>query len=523
MDDTSDSMLSRINELEHVSLNQEKRDLYNKMEHTDENMFITGKAGCGKSYLLNYFVEHTTKKTVIVAPTGIAALNVGGQTIHSFFQLKLEPYHDLEDIKREGISGKQRMLMRELDVLIVDEVSMVSSNMMDAMDLKMRMANQNNQPFGGKQVLLFGDLYQLPPVINDKEAERCIEDKYGSKLFFRAPAFRHTTLHRYILNTIFRQDDEDFVRILNDIRIGHVSSDDLDMLNSRCGALSRLASHAKFVTITPRKDRAAEINQENLDKIPRQEYTYYASIEGNFGEKSYPTDKELKLKVGAQVMMLVNDVSDSSGHRRWANGSLGVISELTPSSIKVMINKVEYSIDRHAWNKKTYEYNPETKRLTKRIVASFKQYPLCLAYALTIHKAQGQTYQSVAIDMGNGAFDTGQTYVALSRCVSLDNLYLLTPISSRDIKVNQEVLNYMGDSDAYGESSVDVYRPGQKQIYDYDDEPEYNDDNEYHDSEPGYDDDSGDDDEYDDDDDYGDGDNENDSGYYDPDLDDLPF
>ena len=520
MSDTSNTMLSRVNELEHSSLNKEKRIIYDKMEHTDENMFITGKAGCGKSYLLNYFVNHTAKKTVVVAPTGIAALNVGGQTIHSFFQLKLEPYHDLEDIKREGISGRQRMLMRELDVLIVDEVSMVSSNMMDAMDLKMRMANLNNQPFGGKQVILFGDLYQLPPVISDKEAERCIEDKYGSKLFFNAPAFRHTTLHRYILNTVFRQDDEEFVRILNNIRIGNITNSDLDTLNTRCGALSRLARHEKYVTITPRKDRAAAINQENLNKIPKPEYTYYASIEGHFGEKTYPTDKELKLKVGAQIMMLVNDVPDTNGHRRWVNGSLGVISELTSSSVKVMINKVEYSIDRYAWNKKTYEYDPTTKRLTKKVVASFKQYPLCLAYALTIHKAQGQTYQSVAIDMGNGAFDTGQTYVALSRCVSLDNLYLLTPISSRDIKVDQEVLNYMGDSDSYGDSSVDVYKPGQRQIYDYDDDDELE-----HDDEDSFDydnDDSDDNSDYDDEDSNYDTDDVN-SEYYDPDLDDLPF
>lgn len=466
----SDKMLSRMNELTSSGLNKEKLDLYQRMENSHDNLFITGKAGCGKSYLLNYFVNNTSKKVVVVAPTGIAALNVGGQTIHSFFQLGWDDYLDPEDIKREGVSGKQRMLMRELDVLIIDEVSMVSSNLMDIMDLKMRMANNNNQAFGGKQVLFFGDLYQLPPVIGDKEAERCIIDKYGSKLFFKAPAFRHTTLHRCILNTVFRQTDKEFVRILNDIRVGKITGNDLSILNSRCGALENLGSHTKYVTITPRRDRAAQINQENLDKIPMKEYVYYANIEGVFGEKRFPTDKELKLKVGAQVMMLVNDTPDSGGRRRWANGTIGVVSELTPSSVKVMINKVEYSIDRYAWNKKVYDYDPDSGELTKRTVASFKQYPICLAYALTIHKAQGQTYQSVAVDVGSGAFDTGQTYVALSRCVSLDSLYLITPIQERDIKVDQEVLNYMGDSDAYGDSSIDVYRPGQKNSFDYDDE-----------------------------------------------------
>lgn len=331
------------------------------------------------------------------------------------------------------------------------------------------MANENNQAFGGKQVIFFGDLYQLPPVIGDKEAERCIEDKYGSKLFFAAPAFRHTDLKFYELKTVFRQNDEEYVKILNSIRVGNIWGGELEALNSRCNTLGNLSKHEKYVTITPTRAKAAQINQENLDKIPRQEFEYHAIIDGEFG-KQYPTERVLKLKVGAQVMMLVNDTADSSGHRRWANGTLAVVSELTPTSVKVYINKVEYSIDRHTWEKKVYDYDPESKKLVHRVVSKFNQYPICLAYALTIHKAQGQTYQSVAIDMHNGAFDTGQTYVALSRCVALDNLYLVTPIKSQDIRVDQEVVNYMHEHGSYDDSEPIVYRPGEKNVFDYDDE-----------------------------------------------------
>lgn len=471
MDNGPTTIIERTNELEHTGLNQEKIDLFNKMEHSNENMFITGKAGSGKSYLLKYFISHTKKNVVVTAPTGIAALNVDGQTIHSFFHLGWDDYQDLEKIKRDGVYGKEKMLMRGLDVLVIDEISMVSSNMMDAIDLKMRMANENNQAFGGKQVIFFGDLYQLPPVIGDKEAERCIEDKYGSKLFFAAPAFRHTDLKFYELKTVFRQNDEEYVKILNSIRVGNIWGGELEALNSRCNTLGNLSKHEKYVTITPTRAKAAQINQENLDKIPRQEFEYHAIIDGEFG-KQYPTERVLKLKVGAQVMMLVNDTADSSGHRRWANGTLAVVSELTPTSVKVYINKVEYSIDRHTWEKKVYDYDPESKKLVHRVVSKFNQYPICLAYALTIHKAQGQTYQSVAIDMHNGAFDTGQTYVALSRCVALDNLYLVTPIKSQDIRVDQEVVNYMHEHGSYDDSEPIVYKPGDKNVFDYDDEDE---------------------------------------------------
>ena len=466
---SNDSMLSRVNALEGSGLNQEKLNLFKRMEYSHENMFITGKAGSGKSYLLTYFIKNTNKKAVVVAPTGIAALNVGGQTIHSFFGLKPEDIQDLEEIKRDGVWGKRAMLMRELDVLVVDEVSMVSADLMDAMDLKMRMANGNNQAFGGKQVIFFGDLYQLPPVIGSNEVRRCIEDTYGSRFFFDAPAFRHTTLNFYELKTVFRQNDSAFVGVLNDVRVGNVTHNDLNLLNSRCDALENLSRHQKYVTITPTNAKAAQINQEKLDELTRPEFTYYATTTGEFG-KAYPTEKELKLKVGAQVMMLINDNPDSDGKRRWANGTLGVVSELTQNSIKVMIDMVEYVISKHTWEKKAYDYDPSTKQLTSRTIASFTQFPVKLAYAFTIHKAQGQTYQSVAIDMHNGAFETGQTYVALSRCVSLNNLYLKTPIHRDDIMVDQEVVNFMHKNGSYEETSVDVYKPNEKNVFDYDDD-----------------------------------------------------
>lgn len=442
------------------SLNQEKIDLFWRMERTNETMYVTGKAGAGKSYLLDFFVKHTRKSVAVVAPTGVAALNVGGQTIHSFFGLELA-VQDLDKIRKEGVYGKRQVLMRNIDTLVIDEASMVRVDVLDAIDLKLQLANGNSLPFGGKQVILFGDLYQLPPVV-EPQVDRYLEDKYGSVFFFAAPVFRRTVLNFYELKTVFRQNDIAFVGILNDIRTGNVTENELAALNSRYGLLQSRSVHDRFVTLTPKNETAARINQQMLDQLPRQEYTYNAIINGDFKQSSYPTEPALKLKVGAQVMMLVNDTADSlndSGNRgrRWVNGTLGVISELSESSIKVMINKVEHSIDRHEWTRNQYEYDATQKKLVARPVATFKQFPVRLAWALTIHKAQGQTYQSVAVDLDGGAFAAGQTYVALSRCVALENLYLATPIQRKDIIVNQEVVNFMGKNEDFDSGEARVY------------------------------------------------------------------
>lgn len=432
------------------SLNEEKAKLYDKMEHTDETMYITGKAGSGKSYLLEFFAKNTRKNIAIVAPTGIAALNVGGQTIHSFFALDFG-VQDIQAIRKKGVFGKRKTILQKLDTLVIDETSMVRVDILDAIDTKLQIANENSLPFGGKQVLLFGDLYQLPPVV-ESQISRYLIQKYGSIFFFRAPVFKRVPLKMYELKEVFRQkDDPAFMGILNDIRIGQITDSELSALNSRCIPHHHSMSD-RFLTLVARNETVSRINQSLLDDIHQPEYTYTATISGDFKQTSFPTEYELKLKVGAQVIMLKNDPLDDeqsiSEHgntgRRWVNGTLGIVSELGSNYVKVMINSVEHSIDRASWDKYEYIYDAETKKLTSRVVASFTQFPLRLAWALTIHKAQGQTYKSVEVDLEGGAFDSGQTYTALSRCVSLNNLYLAHPIDREDIIVNQEIIDFMG-------------------------------------------------------------------------------
>lgn len=426
--------------------NEEKIRIFNRMERANETMYITGRAGSGKSFLLEYFVKNTHKNVVKVAPTGISALNVGGQTMHSFFGLDIN-VQNLEEIKRKGVWGKRQEILKSIDVLIIDEVSMVRVDVMSAIDLKLQLANNNTLPFGGKQVLMFGDLYQLPPVV-EPQVDRYLTDKYGGVFFFNAPVFDRAPLPVYELKRVFRQKDPGFISILNDMREGRITDNELDVLN-HCSGTAPRDDHNRAIVLSPRNETVSRINQERLNQIGRPEYTYQASITGDFSKFGTPTEVELHLKVGAQVMMLKNDTEGDEATygtnrgRRWVNGTIGVVSELSQDMVKVMINKVEYRIDRATWEKKVYEYNANTKKLVARTVATFTQFPLRLAWALTIHKARGQTYKSVEVNLEGGAFSSGQTYVAVSRCVSLDSLYLTRPISREDIIVNQDVAGFM--------------------------------------------------------------------------------
>ena len=426
------------------SLNEEKVRLYNKMERTNDCMYITGRAGSGKSYLLDFFVKNTHKSVAVVAPTGVAALNIGGQTIHSFFALDIG-VQNIAEIRKKGVWGKLKEILSRIDTLIIDEASMVRVDIVEAINVKLQCANESKEPFGGKQVILFGDLYQLPPVV-EPQVNRYLTAEYGNVFFFNAPVFERLALTVYELKTVFRQKDAAFVGILNDIRIGKVTDNELEVLNCCSGSRPKnQRNHA--VVLTPRNEVVARINQEKLAQLRGPEYIYKAEITGDFKHSPYPTEPELRLKVGAQVMMLKNDSGDTqhgeNQGRRWVNGTLGVISDLGEDFIKVMINKVEHSIDRATWEKNVYEYDADKKKLTSHPVATFTQFPVRLAWALTIHKAQGQTYQAVEVNLEGGTFDAGQAYVALSRCVSMDELYLTHPISRNDIIVKQEVANFM--------------------------------------------------------------------------------
>jgi len=418
---------------ETTRLSMEQRVLFDLIETTGDDIYVTGKAGTGKSLLLEYFVGHTHKTIVVVAPTGIAALNVGGMTIHSFF--KFPP--DVIDPKNLTVDYKTREILRNIDAVIIDEVSMVRVDLMEGISSKLQIARRNDSPFGGAQMIMFGDLYQLPPVVSDGEVHRYLNHTYGGVYFFNAPAFEKSELKMYELNTIFRQKDPEFRAVLNSIRNGENSPEVLANINARTGVS---IPETGFVTLAGTNGTVSRINHRRLSELPGDAKEYVAEITGDIKESSFPTEKRLKLKVGAQVMLLKNDVEKPM---RWANGTLGIVTGLRDESMRVNIDGVEHSVGRAVWKKIKYDYDPEIRELKKEVVSEFVQFPMRLAWAITIHKSQGQTYESVAVDMSDGAFAHGQTYVALSRCKSLEKLYLTTAIRKEDIIIDPEIVEFM--------------------------------------------------------------------------------
>lgn len=415
-----------------IKLSGEQAKIYNLLETNNGHYYTTGKAGAGKSALLQYFVEKSGKRVVVMAPTGVAALNVGGQTIHSFFKI---PFHiDFDELK---VDYKLRAILNNIDTVVIDEVSMVRVDLMEAISRKLQIARSNDKPFGGVQMVMFGDLYQLPPVVTDGELDRYFKHNFGGYYFFNAPAIKRADFHIYELNHIFRQKDPEFKSILNAVRHGNLTESQLEVLNGRTGLQKPTTG---FITLASRNTTVSGINHQKLAELPGEERVYEAEIWGNITESSFPTEKKLQLKVGAQIMMLRNDTKKP---RRWVNGTLGIITKLSPELVRVNIDGVEHTVLPASWDKIQYAYDPAERKLTKTIISSFKQLPIRLAWAITIHKSQGQTYQSVAVDLSDGAFAHGQAYVALSRCVSLNGLYLDAPIKRDDIIVDPDIVEFM--------------------------------------------------------------------------------
>lgn len=420
-------------DVDSVKLSNEQQRIYDIIESSNSNVYITGKAGTGKSLLLEYFVGHTRKTVAVVAPTGIAALNVGGMTIHSFF--KFPP--DVIDPKNVNVDYKTREILCNIDAIVIDEVSMIRVDLMEGINAKLQIARRDDRPFGGCQMIMFGDLYQLPPVVTDGQLHRYFNHTYGGIYFFNAPSIEKTDLQIYELGNIFRQKDPEFREVLNSIRNGDGSASVLSKLNVRTDLQ---IPETGFVTLAGTNNTVSRINHKKLADLEGAEREYQAEVWGDIKEQSFPTEKKLKLKVGAQVMMLKNDEEKP---RRWVNGTLGVITKLGTETVRVNIDGVEHTVNQATWKKYRYDYDHEERKLTKQVVSEFTQLPMRLAWAITIHKSQGQTYESVAVDMSDGAFAHGQTYVALSRCKSMEGLYLTTAIRREDVIVDQEIVDFM--------------------------------------------------------------------------------
>lgn len=417
-------------------------------EYTDHPVFITGRAGTGKSTFLKAFRNQTAKQVIVLAPTGVAALNAGGETIHSFFGLPWRPllpddadipYYRMGDTDGEDEHPK-RAIIRRLDAIIIDEISMVRPDVIDAIDASLRKnGGDPKRPFGGIQLILFGDLFQLPPVVKGED-EAILNRYYQTPYFFSALAFRRSGLLRIEFQTVYRQRDDHFIGLLDRIREGRHDRQDLAGINARVDPGHEPAADSMEVTLCARRRTADAINEDRLDRLDGDERSYAARIKGRF-DGQLPTERDLILKVGAQVMFVKNDET-----RRWVNGTMGRVTDLGPRSVHVEIQTedgvVEHEVKRAEWESTEYVWTPGSNAIESDVVGQFRQLPLKLAWAVTIHKSQGLTFDRLTIDHGRGMFAYGQAYVALSRCRTLEGLTLSRPLRPRDIRVDRRIVDW---------------------------------------------------------------------------------
>lgn len=425
---------------------------FDLIEHTNRSVFLTGKAGTGKTTFLNDFVKKTRKKYIVVAPTGIAAINAGGVTIHSMFGLPLRTFlpttdridgslaNNIADLMPHFKYRKDKLkLLREVEVLIIDEVSMLRADVLDMMDFSLRFIRRNNQRFGGVQMLFIGDLYQLPPVVRD---EHILKICYPSPFFFDSHAIKDIPLLTIELTKVYRQSDEKFLDILNAIRDGDVANINFEDLNKRYDPDFKAGTES-YVYLCSHNKMADEINQEKLEEIDLTVKTYEAKLFGDFKENQFPNEQFLELKVGAQVMFIRNDIT---GEKKYFNGKLGEISALDDNEIKVVLDgsEREITVKREVWEQKKYFLDTE-KNIKEEVLGSFEQFPIKLAWAVTIHKSQGLTFDNVIIDAGK-SFTAGQVYVALSRCRTLEGIVLKSKITREVIFKDNRILQFQGST-----------------------------------------------------------------------------
>jgi PIF1-like helicase/Helix-turn-helix domain/HRDC domain/Helicase len=412
---------------------------YRFVTETNENIFLTGKAGTGKTTFLKYLKDHSTKTIVVAAPTGVAAINAGGVTLHSLFQLAFHPFLPTKNNKQDLLSkirynGQRQQLLRRMDLLVIDEISMVRCDVMDAIDTILRHVRRNHQlPFGGVQLLCIGDLHQLPPVAQQHEWG-VLNEYYSSPFFFDSHAIKEQTPLLIELNKIYRQKEDSFVKLLNKVRNNQMDNDDFEDLHMRFDPGFHPAADEKYITLTSHNNQADQINDRELYKLHTPAFSFKATVEGDFPENMYPVDIELSLKEGAQVMFLKNDLV----MKRYYNGKVGVITRLSQEKIIVDCDGTEIEVGMENWENTRYTVNRADGKLEQEVIGTFRQYPLRLAWAITIHKSQGLTFEKVMIDAG-AAFSSGQVYVALSRCTGLEGIVLLSKIPAAAIQNNEHV------------------------------------------------------------------------------------
>lgn len=425
------------------------------IQHTNKNVFLTGKAGTGKTTLLKKILSTTHKNTVVVAPTGIAALNAGGVTIHSFFQLPFSGYIPTADFKNSGnglyfetkqtitrhfkMPQSKQTVIRNLELLVIDEVSMLRADLLDAMNEMLQFVRKSSLPFGGVQLLFIGDLWQLPPVVKHADWQ-VMKQFYSGIYFFNAWVMQQTQPVYIELKKIYRQDDEAFIRLLNNFRTNNNTPQDYELLEKQVNENFDTKKNKGYITLTTHNRKADDINDKELDNLKAQEYVFLPEIIGDFPEKMYPLEPELVLKKGAQVMFVKNDLSFE---KRYYNGKIGTVFYVSENEIEVYLpdDNVKITVEKYEWQNVRYALNEQTKEIEEEVLGTFVQYPLKLAWAITVHKSQGLTFDKAVLDI-NDVFMSGQAYVALSRLRSLSGLMLSKPVAIRAISADENVLSF---------------------------------------------------------------------------------